>query len=85
MFDQGFQNTAVVESQITFVDGTEGSIFYRGHPISELVGHKQFEDVAFLLIWGYMPTPEEREKFRRELAVAMSLPEMVSNVIQSFP
>ena len=85
VLDQGFQNTAVMSSQITYVDGIEGSIHYRDHSISELVGKKQFEDVTFLLIWGHLPSPEERNKYKKDLAVAMAPSQMVTDAINSFP
>lgn len=85
VFDQGFQNTAVMKSQITYVDGVVGSIYYREIPISELVGQKQFEDVTFLLIWGHLPSPDERRTYKRDLAAAMAPPKMVVDCISSFP
>lgn len=85
VLDQGFQNTAVMASQVTLVDGIEGSIRYRGIPIPDLVGKACFEDVSFLLIWGYLPSQQEREKYRKALAAAMIPPQIVSDVIQSFP
>ncbi len=85
VFDQGFQNTAVMGSEVTYVDGVEGSIHYRNHSIADLVGKQQFEDVTFLLIWGHLPSTEERERYRRDLAGAMVPPQMVCDVIQSFP
>ena len=85
VLDQGFQNTAVMTSRVTFVDGIEGSICYRGIPIPDLVGKAGFEDISFLLIWGYLPEQQEREKYRKALAAAMIPPQMVSDVLQSFP
>ena len=85
VLDHGFQNTAVMESEITYVDGIEGQIFYRGHSITELVGKKKFEDVTFLLIWGHLPTSDERAKYKHDLADAMAPPQMVFDVIQAFP
>lgn len=85
LLDQGFQNTAVMASQVTFVDGIEGSIRYRDIPITDLVGKKRFEDVTFLLIWGHLPSQQEREKYRKDLAAAMVPPQMVVDVIHSFP
>lgn len=84
VLDQGFQNTAVMKSQITYVDGVAGSIHYRGFPIPELVGKKQFEDVTFLLIWGHLPSPDERNLYKRDLATAMAPPRMVTDCINSF-
>ena len=85
LLDQGFQNTAVMASQVTFVDGIEGSIRYRDISITDLVGKKRFEDVTFLLIWGHLPSQQEMENYRKDLAAAMVPPQMVSDVIQSFP
>ena len=85
VLDQGFQNTAVMKSQITYVDGMVGNIYYREFPISELVGKKQFEDVTCLLIWGHLPAPDERRIYKRDLATAMVPPKMVIDCINSFP
>jgi len=85
LFDQGFQNTAVMASEVTYVDGIEGSIRYRDISIIDLVGKKRFEDVTFLLIWGHLPSQNQREKYKKELAAAMAPPQMVSDVIRSFP
>ena len=84
--DHGFQNTAVMASQITYVDGIEGSIHYRNFSIVKLIEmKKKFEDVTFLLIWGHLPSQEERQKYKKDLAAAMAPPQLVSDVIQSFP
>ena len=84
--DHGFQNTAVMASKITYVDGIEGSIYYRNFSIVKLMEmKKEFEDVTFLLIWGHLPSQEERQKYKKDLAAAMDPPQMVSDVIQSFP
>ena len=85
LLDEGFQNTAVLASQITFVDGVEGRLRYRDIPITDLVGKKHFEDVSFLLNWGHFPSPQEREKYRKDLAAAMVPPQMVFDTINSFP
>ena len=84
--DHGFQNTAVMASQITYVDGIEGSIHYRNFSIVKLIEmKKKFEDVTFLLIWGHLPSQGERQKYKKDLAAAMAPPQLVSDVIQSFP
>lgn len=66
-------------------DGTEGSIHYRQYDISDLVGTKKFEDVTYLLIWGELPSPEEKDMCKKQLALAMDPPQMVADVIHSFP
>ena len=84
LLNPGFQNTAVMASQITFVDGIEESIRFRDISITSLVGQKRFEDVTFLLIWGHLPSQQEKENYRIELAGAMVPPQMVADVIRSF-
>mgnify|MGYP000505790647 FL=1 len=49
-FDQGFVNTAATRSSITYIDGEQGILRYRGYPIEELAGGKSFLEVAYLLI-----------------------------------
>ena len=58
-FDPGFMNTAIARSKISYVGGTEGVLLYRGYRIEDLVEHSTFLEVAFLLIYGELPTPEE--------------------------
>ena len=66
-FDPGFMNTAAVESAITFVDGEKGILRYRGYPIEQLAAHSSFLEVAYLLIYGELPTAEVLERFTRKL------------------
>ncbi|MCJ1352238.1 MAG: hypothetical protein MMC33_002222 [Icmadophila ericetorum] len=85
VFDPGYRNTAVKESSITFVDGNKGIIKFRGYPIETLYAQNDFEDVAFLLIWGHLPTSSEKKTFQRDLAQAASPPTVVLHVIRAFP
>src|SRR5262245_38229930 len=62
-FDPGFRSTASCRSAITFVDGDNGVLLYRGYPIEELADHSTFEDVAFLLMNGELPNAEQRKDF----------------------
>jgi citrate synthase len=61
--DYGFVNTAATRSSITYIDGDEGILRYRGYPIEELAEHKTFLDVAHLLIYGELPTEDELASF----------------------
>lgn len=56
VFDSGYQNTAVVRSKICFIDGEKGVLEYRGYPIEELAEKSTFIEVAYLLIYGELPT-----------------------------
>jgi len=61
--DPGFVNTAACASGITFIDGAAGILRYRGYPIEELAEKATFLEVAWLLIYGDLPTPEELALF----------------------
>jgi citrate synthase len=56
IFDPAYGNTAVVESSICFIDGDEGILEYRGYPIEELAEKSTFLEVAYLLLYGELPT-----------------------------
>ncbi|KAG8954231.1 hypothetical protein FRC04_000453 [Tulasnella sp. 424] len=65
--DKGFLNTAVITSQITYIDGDNGVLRYRGYPIEQLALHSSFLEVAYLLIYGSLPTKEKFGVFHREV------------------
>ncbi len=56
VFDPSYANTAVVKSAICFIDGDKGILEYRGYPIEELAEKSTFLEVAYLLIFGELPT-----------------------------
>lgn len=60
-------------------------IQYRGYSLDDLVGKYFFNDTAFLLIWGKLPTPEERAKLQADLNSVPLIEDSVMNVIRSFP
>ncbi len=61
--DYGFVNTAATRSAITFIDGERGVLRYRGYPIEQLAEHSTYLEVAWLLIYGELPTPAELAAF----------------------
>jgi len=61
--DSGYMNTGSTQSAITYLDGEEGILRYRGYAIEELAEHSDFVEVSYLLINGKLPTKEERQKF----------------------
>ena len=61
--DPGFMNTASCESQITYIDGDEGILRYRGYPSEQLAEQSTFLEVAYLLINGELPSPTELDAF----------------------
>src|SRR5262245_34995019 len=62
-YDPGFMATAACRSSITFIDGDEGVLLYRGYPIQELADKSDFLEVAYLLLNGELPTAKQKEKF----------------------
>ena len=66
-FDPGFAATAACKSAITFIDGEQGILRYRGYPIEELAEKSTFLEVAWLLIHGELPTPSQLQEFDREI------------------
>ena len=66
-YDPGFRSTASCKSAITFVDGDNGVLLYRGYPIEELAEHSSFTEVAYLLMYGELPEPDQMQNFNRNL------------------
>ncbi|MGH9062901.1 MAG: citrate synthase [Acidimicrobiales bacterium] len=66
-FDPGFLSTADAASSVTYIDGDNGVLRYRGYPIQELAEHSSFLEVAYLLVWGELPTAEQLEEWRHEI------------------
>jgi citrate synthase len=63
VFDPGYADTAAYHSAITFVDGEAGRLYYRGYPVEQLATSFSFLDIAYLLIYGELPTPQASEEF----------------------
>mgnify|MGYP003622032153 FL=1 len=66
-FDPGFMATAACESAITYIDGDNGILLYRGYPIEQLATKSSFIEVAYLLIHGELPTAQQLEDFDRSI------------------
>src|SRR6478672_3606712 len=62
-FDPGYGATASCDSKITYIDGDEGILLYRGYPIEQLAEHSNFLEVSYLLLNGELPNAEEARKF----------------------
>ena len=83
--DPGYVNTGSCESQITFIDGEKGVLRYRGYSIEDLAKHSNFTEVAYLLIYGELPTEVELARFRGSLTTHTLLHEDVKNFYGGFP
>jgi len=83
--DRGFKNTGSCESAITFLDGEEGILRYRGYSIEELAEKSTFLEVAFLLIYGELPTKKELDVFVQEITEHSLVHEDVRSILDGFP
>lgn len=66
-FDPGFRATASCESKITFIDGDKGILLHRGYPIEQLAEHSDFPEVCYLLLFGELPSKEQKDKFVKSI------------------
>jgi citrate synthase len=83
-YDPGFRSTASCKSAITFVDGDNGMLLYRGYPIEELAEHSEFVEVAYLLMHGELPARAQRVAFDRALGQYNLLHEQVMSFYRGF-
>ena len=83
--DPGFKNTGSCESAITFLDGEKGILRYRGYSIEELAEKAEFLEVAYLLIFGELPTTEELTKFHDDIKDQAHVDEDVKKILDGFP
>ena len=83
--DPGYKNTGSCESAITFLDGEKGILHYRGYVIEELAEKADFLEVAYLLIFGELPTREQLEKFHTDIKAQSHVDEDVKKILDGFP
>ncbi|CAB4540227.1 unannotated protein [freshwater metagenome] len=84
-YDQGFVNTASTKSAITYIDGDKGILRYRGYPIEQLAAKKSFLDVAYLLVYGELPSKSELEEFDGKMRRHTLLHEDLKDFFRAFP
>ncbi|HEV7268849.1 MAG TPA: citrate synthase [Falsiroseomonas sp.] len=83
-FDPGYGETASCESQITYIDGDEGVLLYRGYPIEQLAEHSDFIEVCYLLMNGELPTPKELAEFRKGVTYHTMVHEQIRRFYDGF-
>lgn len=83
--DRGFKNTGSCESAITFLDGEKGILRYRGYPIEQLADDSTFLEVAHLLIYGELPSPEVLNKFASDITNHTLVNEDIKKILDGFP
>ncbi len=84
-FDTGFVNTAATRSSITYIDGDQGILRYRGYPIEQLASGKSFLEVAYLLIYGNLPTASEFSDFDERIRRHTLIHEDLKNLFHAMP
>src|SRR3954447_1046649 len=83
-FDPGFTSTASCESQITFIDGDEGVLLYRGYPIDQLAEHGDFLETCYLLLYGELPTSAQKADFDYRVTRHTMVHEQMARFFQGF-
>ena len=83
-YDPGFLSTASCSSGITFIDGDEGLLYYRGYPIDQLAQHCDFMEVSYLLIHGELPNAEQKQNFTDTIISHTMLHDQLTNVFRGF-
>src|SRR5690606_12923889 len=83
-FDPGFRSTASCESKITFINGEEGTLLYRGFPIEQLAEKSDFIEVCYLLLNGELPDLAERDAFNAKVNNHTMVHEQLRHFFQGF-
>ena len=83
-YDPGFVSTGSCESDITFIDGEEGVLMYRGYPVEQLAKHSNFMEVSYLLLHGHLPTSDELAEFDNTIRRHTMLNEGMLNFFKGF-
>ncbi|MDH4403064.1 MAG: citrate synthase [Flavobacterium sp.] len=83
--DPGYKNSGSCQSEITFLDGEEGILRYRGYAIEELADKANFLEVSYLLIFGELPSKQQLEDFENDIRKYTLVNEEMKNIIDGFP
>lgn len=83
--DSGYKNTGATKSAVTFLDGELGILRYRGYPIEQLAEHSTFTEVAYLLIYGELPTSAQLTAFEAELSANAEVPAQLEHMLKAYP
>lgn len=83
--DSGFKNTGATKSAITFLDGEKGILKYRGYPIEQLADQSTFLEVAYLLIYGNLPTKAQIDEFQHQISRHTLVHEDMKKFFDGFP
>lgn len=84
-YDPGFLSTASCDSQITYIDGDEGILRYRGYNIADLAEKSDFLEVCYLLLEGELPNPEQKKQFNHTITMHTMVHEQLQFLYRGFP
>ncbi|CTQ73144.1 citrate synthase [Roseibium alexandrii] len=83
-YDPGFTSTASCESKITYIDGDEGTLLYRGYPIEQLADHGDFLESCYLLLYGELPTKTQKDDFVTRVTYHTMIHEQMNRFYSGF-
>ena len=83
--DLGYKNTGATLSNITYLDGDKGELFYRGYPIEQIAEKSNFSEVMYLLLQGELPTQEQFGQFQKNINKYNYVAEEMKKIIDAFP
>ena len=82
--DNGYANTGACSSAVTFLDGEQGILRYRGYPIEQIAEKASFIETAYLLIYGELPKKDELNQFNRKIISQLELPTILTVEVLQF-
>jgi len=83
-YDPGFTSTAACRSKITYIDGDKGTLLHRGYRIEDLAEQSDFLEVCYLILFGELPTPAQREHFVNGVTYHTMVHEQITTLIRGF-
>ncbi len=84
-FDPGFMSTASCESKITYIDGDQGILLYRGYPIEQLAEKSDYLECCYLLLNGELPNPKQKSEFVKSIRYHTMVHEQIHHFFNGFP
>ena len=83
-YDPGFTSTASCESKITYIDGDQGMLLHRGYAIEDLANRSDYMDTCYLLLYGELPSPEEKRGFEKSITYHTMLHDQLMSFFRGF-
>ncbi len=84
-YDEGYGNTGSCQSEVTYIDGENGILRYRGYPIEDLAENSTFVETAYLIIYGELPTEAQFQAFSERLTAHAAVPVTMEHFFEGYP